>query len=134
MHRHLFPAIGLAAGLLAAGGAGALTKWGPTWSEITGERLDRTSAHRFPGIIKSVDGRHYTDRRVKVEPGERVVVVQSPPRKGFQGTDKELRLTIEPCKRYYINAQFASGVGQDWEPVVERTEPIAGCKLEGAAK
>ena len=103
-------------------------RWGPTWSEVSGERYSKATMHRYPAVIKSVDGRHYTDRVLKIEPGSRTIVVQSPMRKGFRGSDQELKLDIEPCKRYYVNAQFKSGTGPDWEPVVAKVEPIAGCK------
>ena len=38
-----------------------------------------------------------------------------------------MRLTLEPCKIYYINAQFADWVRPEWEPVVDYVESIAGC-------
>jgi hypothetical protein len=113
--------------------AAALEKWGPTWSELAGYRYSKATMNRAPAIIKSVDGRDYTDRVVKIDPGERTVVVQSIQRKGFRGSDKTLQLTIEPCKRYYINAQFASSVGPDWEPVIAYVEPVPGCKVTAPA-
>ena len=62
------------------------------------------------------------------------MVVQAPPQDGFRGTEKTLRLTIEPCKRYYINAQFATPIGPTWTPVVDYVEDIAGCTRPAAAK
>jgi hypothetical protein len=104
-------------------------KWGPTWSELSGERYSKVAKHTLPAIIKSVDGRHYTDKVVKIEPGARRVVVQSPTRKGFKGSDEVMELTIEPCVRYYINAEFESSVGAAWKPVIASKERVAGCKL-----
>jgi len=124
----------LAATTLAAAPARALEKIGPTWSEVTGQRYTRTTMHRMPAIVKSIDGDDTTYKVVKIKPGDRVVRLQSPSRKGFQGTDQELRLTAEPCKRYYLNAQFDSSVGQDWQPVIDHVETIPGCKPGGAAK
>jgi hypothetical protein len=118
----------------AAASAALLEKWGPTWSEVTGYRYSKAKSHRLPAIIKSVDGRDYAERVVKIDPGERTIVVQSPPRKGFRGSDQTLKLTIEPCKRYYINAQFHSSVGPDWQAVVDYVEPVAGCKLTAPTK
>jgi hypothetical protein len=60
--------------------ASALEKWGPTWSEVTGARYSRVTMNRSPAIIKSIDGRNYTTRVIKIEPGKRTVVVQAPPR------------------------------------------------------
>jgi hypothetical protein len=84
--------------------------------------------NRTPAIIKSIDGRNDLDKVVKTQSGQRKIVVQSPPRKGFSGTDATLDLKLEPCKRYYINAQFKSGVGTEWEPVVAGTDAVPGCK------
>jgi hypothetical protein len=118
--------------LLPVTDAAALEKWGPTWSEVTGTRYSRATMNRAPAIIKSVDGRNYIDRIVKIEPGKRTVVVQSPPRKGFPGSNKNMTMEIAPCKRYYINAQFDSSVGPEWKPVVAYVESIAGCRITKA--
>ena len=117
------------ASALYAADAAALEKWGPTWSEVTGTRYYRAVMNRAPAIIKSVDGRSYLDRIVKIEPGKRAVVVQSLPHGGFSGTDKRMTMDVAPCKRYYINAQFDSTVGPEWKPVVAYVERIAGCKI-----
>jgi len=118
--------------LLPATDAAALEKWGPTWSEVTGTRYFRATMNRAPAIIKSVDGRNYTDRIVKIEPGRRMVDVQSLPRRGFQGSNKHMTMDIAPCKRYYINAQFDSSVGPEWKPVVAYVESIPGCRIARA--
>ena len=115
--------------LYAVDAAAAPEKWGPTWSEVTGTRYYRTVMNRAPAIIKSVDGRNYTDRIVKIEPGHRSVVVQSPSRGGFPGQNRTLTMDIAPCKRYYINAQFDGSVGPEWKPVIAYIERIAGCKI-----
>ena len=122
------------ASIAAASQALALEKVGPTWSEVTGQRFTRTTMNRMPAIVKSVDGRDTTFRVTKITPGDRLVRLQSPSRKGFQGTDQELRLTVEPCKRYYLNAQFDSGTSQNWQPVIDHVETIPGCKPGGAKK
>ena len=119
---------------LAATQACALEKIGPTWSEVTGQRYTRTTMNRMGAIVKSIDGDDTTFKIVKIKPGDRVVRLQSPSRKGFQGTDQELRLTAEPCKRYYLNAQFASSASRDWQPVIDHVETIPGCKPGGATK
>jgi hypothetical protein len=115
--------------LLPAADAAALERWGPMWSEVTGTRYTRATMNRAPAIIKSVDGRNYIDRIVKIEPGKRTVVVQSPNRKGWPGSNKTMAMEIAPCKRYYINAQFDSSVGPEWKPVVAYVETIAGCRI-----
>jgi hypothetical protein len=125
--------LGIAA-TAAASQAFALEKIGPTWSEVTGQRYTRTTMNRMQAIVKSVDDDDTTYRVTKIRPGDRLVRLQSPSRKGFQGTDQELRLTVEPCKRYYLNAQFDSGTSQNWQPVIDHVETIPGCKPGGAKK
>ena len=117
------------AALASSVDAGAIEKWGPTWSEVTGAQWSRTKLNLTGAIIKSIDGKTETDRVVKAEPGKRTIVVQSPTRKGFSGTDASVELELAPCKRYYINAQFKSGTGRDWEPVIAMVETVSGCKV-----
>jgi hypothetical protein len=125
--------------VLAVWGVGAIDanaavfeKWGDTWSEVTGTRYHEAILNRRPAIIKSVDGRDYVDRIVKIEPGKHEITVQSLKRKGFQGSDAQMQIDVQPCKRYYLNAQFASGVGVEWKPVVDYVDTIAGCKVDTA--
>jgi hypothetical protein len=117
------------AALASSVDAGAIEKWGPTWSEVTGAQWSKAKLHLTGAIIKSIDGRSETDRVVKAEPGKRAIVVQSPTRKGFSGTDTTLEMDLAPCKRYYINAQFKSGTGRDWDPVIAMVETVSGCKV-----
>jgi len=63
-----------------------------------------------------------------VAPGTYRVTVESPRHDGFPGTIRDFELRIEPCKRYYINAQFAGPVGPEWRPVVDEIESISGCR------
>lgn len=130
--RYLLLAVAIC-GAVAIDATGAvLQKWGPTWSEVTGSRYHRTILNRRPAIIKSVDGKDYVDRILKIEPGKHEITVQSPRRKGFRGSDAQMQLDIAPCRRYYLNAQFESGVGVEWRPAVDYVEPIAGCKVDTA--
>ena len=122
-------AIALALTMIVAGGADAAARWGPTWSEISGNLYSKTQKNVTAATIKQVDGKHETQRIVKAEPGPHKVVVASPMRKGFAGSDATLDVTLEPCKRYYVNAQFDSGTGSDWKPVLAMVEPIPGCKI-----
>jgi hypothetical protein len=119
--------------LASTSGANA-AMWGPTWSELSGYQYHKAIMDRRAAIIKSVDGRSYTDRVVKIEPGRRTIILQSIKRKGFRGSDVILELDIAPCKRYYLNAQFASSVGPEWDPVIDYVEDIAGCKVDAARK
>ncbi len=128
----LQPILALILIALAGDAAAALARWGPTWSEVTGNRFPTARMHLEPAVISRIDGASQTSRIVKVEPGKHEVVVRSPMRKGFQGSDVKLNLDIEPCKRYYLNAQFKHSTGPDWEPVIAMVEPVSGCKLPSA--
>ena len=127
--KFLSPGVLALAALVSSVDAGAIQKWGPTWSEVTGAQWSKAKLNLTGAIIKSIDGRSETDRVVKAEPGKHTIVVQSPTRKGFSGTDATLEMELAPCKRYYLNAQFKSGTGRDWEPVLAMVETVAGCKV-----
>ena len=65
---------------------------------------------------------------MKVEPGRQRVVVASFPHAGFPGgRQEEFILDIEPCKRYYLNAQFESNLSPRFEIVVDQVETVPGC-------
>lgn len=109
--------------------------WGPTWSELTGQRFNMTIPNRRPAIIDRVDnqGSFVDPNLIRVEPGERRLVVQGPA-PGWPGGPPlhVMMLNVEPCKRYYINAQFENTISQNWTPVVDFVEPIAGCTVPAA--
>jgi hypothetical protein len=115
--------------LVAASSSEAAARWGPTWSEVTGNLGTRTKMNLRPATIKQIDGKHETARIVKAEPGRHEIVVASPMRKGVAGSDANFTMDLEPCKRYYVNVQFESGSGADWQPVLAFVEKIAGCKV-----
>ncbi len=111
--------------------------WGPTWSEITGQRFNMTIVNRRPAIIDRVDneGAFPNPNLIKVEPGMRRLVVQGPA-PGWAGGPPlhVMMLNVEPCRRYYINAQFQNTITQEWAPVVDYVESIPGCQLPMASK
>ena len=109
--------------------AGCAT-YGPTWSEISGDRYNRTILNRRPAVIEKVDGySSYAHYPIKVDPGAHDIELQGPA-PGWPGGAPlhTIRLTLEPCKRYYLNAQFDNPVKPTWEPVVDYVEPISGCR------
>ena len=103
--------------------------WGPTWSEVTGVRYNRTIADRWPARIVAVGNNSVFTVPYKVTPGTYTVAVESPRHSGFAGTMQDMQLNIEPCKRYYINAQFQDPVRPEWTPVVDEVESIVGCRV-----
>ena len=56
------------------------------------------------------------------------IVVHWTPKGGLKTSDCTLRVDVRACKRYYINAQFASPGSSLWQPVVDKVEDIPGCK------
>jgi hypothetical protein len=106
--------------------------WGPTWSEVTGTRYHLTELNRMPAIIEKVDGESaFPTRPIRIEPGRRVLVLQGvPPTPGWSGYLQEFVLDAEPCRRYYVNAQFDNRLmPSKWTPVIDEVETIAGCKV-----
>jgi hypothetical protein len=106
--------------------------WGPTWSEITGDRYVGGILYRRPAIIEHIDDQGaFPSNPIKVEPGDRRLIIGAPVPRWPGGSDlKVMMLDVEPCKRYYINAQFENNVSLDWSPVIDYVDTIAGCKVE----
>jgi len=101
--------------------------WGPTWSEVTGERYYATTLNRFPASILLIDGYSPTQQRpVKLEPGRHVLALQS------RGYVRDMTLEVAPCKRYYVNVQYASPIVPEFSGVVDYVEDIAGCTVVAA--
>ncbi len=103
--------------------------WGPTWSEISGERYyNLTTLNRRAAIIERVDEQGaFPQYPIKVAPGAHQVTIQGPVLRPGGGYLKSFTLDAKPCKRYYINAQFKNRVELDFEPVVDYVDDIAGC-------
>jgi hypothetical protein len=98
-------------------------------SEVTGARYHRAEMNRSAAIILAVDGSSSTQRVIKVDPGLREIDLQAFPVGGFrQGEKRTMKLDVKPCTRYYVNVQRQTSLSQDWEPVVDFQESIAGCK------
>ncbi len=105
--------------------------WGPTWSEVTGARYTRATMNRYPAIIEHIDGNGaFAQNPIKIEPGKHEVTVQGPtPQRPGGSLLIAFTLDAEPCKRYYINAQYENPVMNNFTPVIDFVEDIAGCKV-----
>ena len=109
--------------------AGCATKAVP-WSEVTGERFHLAIADRRAVNIVSVGGTSawVSGRPTMVEPGTHRIVIETLPHGSIRGgRTQAFPLTLAPCKRYYVNAQFAGAIGASFEPVVDEVESLAGC-------
>jgi len=112
--------------------AGCAT-YGPTWSEISGNRYHQTILNRAPALIEKVDGySSYAQYPIKIEPGPHEIVLQGVSRWPGGVPLQTMQLSLQPCKRYYLNAQFEAPGQPRWEPVVDYVEDIAGCSYRVA--
>ena len=127
MKRHLLSALPLVVLL-----SGCQT-WGPTWSEVTGEKYNRTIMFRQPALIERIgDGSPQTrEPNIKIEPGNYRIVVQGiapQPRPGG-GNLEVFQLDAKPCIRYYLNSQYRNLIDPEFTVVIDFEETIAGCKI-----
>jgi hypothetical protein len=131
------PLLGVAALAVLAG----CQSWGPTWTEISGNRYNTTDYNRYPTGINLVDSNNPGPRvgygnynYYKLEPGRHNIelsAINTTPN-WVPGLNREMFvIDLEPCKRYYLNAQFENRLLADWKPVVDYVETIPGC---GTAK
>lgn len=97
------------------------------WGEITGERQSHSTANRAGTTIKMIDGSAVLERQPRVRVGSHTIIVHWTPKRGLRTSDRTLRLDVRSCKRYYVNAQFASPGSSLWQPVVDKVEDIPGC-------
>jgi|SRR6267378_3438485 len=107
--------------LLAAGCA----TYSDQVSYLYGNRTIRTNLHTFPTQITAVDGVSTLsgENPVRVEPGEHVISLVTAPAAGFRLPEqREIKLLVEPCRRYYIVAERESRLHQNWKPVIEYVE------------
>ena len=131
MNRRLFTVLPLA---LLAGGC---QTWGPTWSEVTGARYNTAIEWRRPAVIERInDQGAFANNPIKVEPGmKRIVLSAVAPQPAPGGSElRVMELEVEPCKLYYINAQYKNNIDIAWTPVIDYVQPIAGCTVTAAKK
>lgn len=115
--------------LIVAGAALAAAGCASTFSYIDGNRYHKAEIHSYPVIVLDVDGVSYTRNPVMVDPGKRVIRVQGPAAPGFTyGETRTIAVDVKPCVRYYLKAVKQNSVQQDFTPMVDYEEPIAGCK------
>lgn len=115
--------------MIAAVALAGCQTWGPAWSELSGYRYTTIDPNRREAIlIRAGDESIGNVPPFKFAPGTYSIEVQSPVHNRFRGTIQTMRLTLEPCRRYYINAQFEDPVRPEWKPVVDYVETIPGCR------
>ncbi len=129
MRKTTLPALLLPAAL--AGLLPGCQTWGPTWSEVTGARYVGGILYRRPAIVEHIDNQGaFASDPIRTDPGPHRIQLSAPLPGWPGGSDiKVMELTLEPCKRYYFNAQFDNNVSPNWKPVIDYVEPIAGCTV-----
>lgn len=96
-------------------------------SYLVGQRWYKTNIDTQPVIILGVDNWDTTERRVLVEPGQRVIRVQALPVPGAPNETGALKLDVKPCFTYYIVAVRQNPITAEFTPRVDYAEPLAGC-------
>lgn len=95
-----------------------------------GSVYHRSVLNRFPVRVVAVDGTYSFQRPLPVSPGLHEVKLAAVPVAGFRvPLEKTYPITVAPCTQYYLAAQRASPLLQDWELVVEETYPVSGCDV-----
>ena len=119
--------------MLAATAALAAAGCATNFSYIDGNRFFKSELNTHSVIVLDVDGRSQIRNPVMVEPGVRVVRVQGPAAPGFRfGLDRTLTIDVKPCTRYYLKAVTPNAISQEFTPMVDFEEPIAGCGTAGS--
>jgi hypothetical protein len=110
-----------------------LTACAQQWeSVLDGNLYTRTSMNRYPVAITAVDGNYSLQNPRYVDAGIRRLAIDAPPVAGFsQPVRREFDFKVERCVRYWVAAQRASSLSQDFELVIDHAEPIAGCAPNG---
>jgi hypothetical protein len=115
--------------------AGCAT-WGPTWSEVSGAHYyNRATLYRLPARIARIDDQGaFAQNPIKIEPGRHEIQVEGTLPGWMGATIETIMLDVLPCKRYFVNAQYANLLQPRFTPVIDYVEDIAGCRVMAAAK
>jgi hypothetical protein len=107
--------------------------WGPTWSEVSGDRYFRAEMNTSSTIINTIDGTSpVSGNPTRIAPGKHTLALTAVPLSPNwkSGTDLAyFDLVAEPCKRYYVAARFENPLGPRFTPYLDYVEPIAGCTV-----
>lgn len=116
--------------LSAAAAMSAACAVGEPFVYLNGMRWSRVELNTFDTRIVSVDGvTRLQNDKLPVEPGVRTIVLEAPPAAGFhRGEERTIVLDVEPCVQYWFEARRANPLSQDFEPRVNHSARIAGCK------
>jgi hypothetical protein len=100
-------------------------------SFLEGRPYHRTNPLRYPVRVISVDGDFSVQRSRPVYAGMHTLIVETAPVAGFRTAGQQaIPFKVQPCTRYYLAAERATSLSQDWQLVVDETGPVAGCNPE----
>ena len=91
--------------------------------------------YRQIAVIDQIDKQaSFSTNPIRIEPGEHRLILQASP--GWPGSppSQVYYLNAEPCKRYYVNAQFKNTISQEWTPVIDYVQTISECEIVPATK
>jgi hypothetical protein len=101
-------------------------------SLLDGNLHTRVHANRYPVAIVAVDGEYGTTNPRRIDAGMRRLTIDAPPVAHFTlPVRKEFEFKVEKCVRYWLAAQRASALTQDFELVIDHAEPVPGCTPYG---
>jgi hypothetical protein len=99
------------------------------YSIVVTDTRPSADSHMRPLIVNRVDEENSIHNRSVVTPGPHKVVLDLPPRKGFNvATQVVLDMDLKPCTRYYMVAILDSPTLQTWKPLVREEERIIECE------
>lgn len=83
---------------------------------------------QYPVRVVSIDGSMQFSMPVQIAPGERDLVLEAMSSRSALGSkQKNVRLKIAPCTRYFLLAQRESPMQADWQLTVASTEVVSAC-------
>jgi len=93
-----------------------------------GQVYYRAQLNRYPVYVTSIDGKGNLQRNPPIDAGTHNVSFVARPVSGFRiPVEKTYAMRIEPCTRYYVAAHRDNSIAQNWDLVVEKSEPVGGC-------
>ena len=96
---------------------------------LYGNRYHPARLHTYATRVTHIDGQAtmFNENPVPVTPGTHVVRLSTLPVPGFRYSEpREMKLVVEPCKRYYLVAERDYPLQNDWRPVVDYVGDSAG--------
>jgi hypothetical protein len=102
------------------------------YSLFTTEQVVSSTDNRRSFALK-VDGTEIQrGESLPVKPGLRTVQVSMSGQSGH--APKQLTIDAQPCTRYILIASRSASTDDDWEPSLNRSEPIGDCATKFAPK